>query len=53
MDRLGLTPGHRVADIGAGEGYYIVRLARPPRPVIDHLRHRRDAGVAEPLNQLE
>ncbi len=28
MDRLGIAPGVRVADIGAGEGYYTVRLAR-------------------------
>jgi len=28
MDRLGMRPGMRVADIGAGEGYYTVRLAR-------------------------
>jgi ubiquinone/menaquinone biosynthesis C-methylase UbiE len=28
MDRLGITPGMRVADIGAGDGYYTVRLAR-------------------------
>jgi ubiquinone/menaquinone biosynthesis C-methylase UbiE len=28
MDRLGIKPGVRVADIGAGEGYYTVRLAR-------------------------
>jgi protein-L-isoaspartate O-methyltransferase len=28
MDRLGITPGVRVADIGAGSGYYTVRLAR-------------------------
>jgi SAM-dependent methyltransferase len=28
MDRLGIRPGLRVADIGAGEGYYTVRLAR-------------------------
>jgi ubiquinone/menaquinone biosynthesis C-methylase UbiE len=28
MDRLGIRPGVRVADIGAGEGYYTVRLAR-------------------------
>lgn len=28
MDRLGIKPGVRVADIGAGEGYYAVRLAR-------------------------
>lgn len=27
MDRLGIKPGLRVADIGAGEGYYTVRLA--------------------------
>jgi SAM-dependent methyltransferase len=28
MDRLGIKPDLRVADIGAGEGYYTVRLAR-------------------------
>lgn len=28
MDRLAIRPGLRVADIGAGEGYYTVRLAR-------------------------
>lgn len=28
MDRLGIRPGIRAADIGAGEGYYTVRLAR-------------------------
>jgi ubiquinone/menaquinone biosynthesis C-methylase UbiE len=28
MDRLGINPGMRVADIGAGEGYYTVRVAR-------------------------
>ncbi len=28
MDRLGIRPGQRVADIGAGLGYYTVRLAR-------------------------
>jgi SAM-dependent methyltransferase len=28
MDRLVIRPGLRVADIGAGEGYYTVRLAR-------------------------
>jgi SAM-dependent methyltransferase len=28
MDRLGIKPGVRVADIGAGQGYYTVRLAR-------------------------
>ena len=28
MERLGIKPGMRVADIGAGEGYYTVRLAR-------------------------
>ena len=28
MDHLGIKPGMRVADIGAGQGYYTVRLAR-------------------------
>lgn len=28
MDRLGIRPGTRVADVGAGEGYYTVRVAR-------------------------
>lgn len=28
LDRLGLQPGTRVADIGAGEGYYTARVAR-------------------------
>jgi ubiquinone/menaquinone biosynthesis C-methylase UbiE len=28
MDRLGIRPGMRIADIGAGAGYYTVRLAR-------------------------
>jgi len=28
MNLLGITPGQRVADIGAGLGYYTVRLAR-------------------------
>ncbi len=28
MDRLAIAPGVRVADVGAGSGYYTVRLAR-------------------------
>ncbi len=28
MDRAGIRPGMTVADIGAGEGYYTIRLAR-------------------------
>src|SRR3546814_15320861 len=28
MDRAGTRPGMTVADIGAGEGYYTVRLAK-------------------------
>jgi ubiquinone/menaquinone biosynthesis C-methylase UbiE len=51
IDSLQLTPGNVVADIGAGTGYFTVRLARAPaRPkvyavdiesaMITHLRHR-------------
>lgn len=52
MDRAGIRPGMTVADIGAGEGYYTVRLARRVGPkgrvlgqdilpeVIDALGHR-------------
>jgi predicted methyltransferase len=32
MDRAGIAPGMTVADIGAGEGYYTVRLARRVGP---------------------
>lgn len=32
MDRAGIKPGMTVADIGAGEGYYTVRLARRVGP---------------------
>jgi ubiquinone/menaquinone biosynthesis C-methylase UbiE len=32
MDRAGITPGMTVADIGAGEGYYTVRLAERVGP---------------------
>jgi SAM-dependent methyltransferase len=28
MNRLGVRPGMRVADVGAGDGYYTIRLAR-------------------------
>jgi ubiquinone/menaquinone biosynthesis C-methylase UbiE len=28
MNRLGVAPGMRIADVGAGDGYYTVRLAR-------------------------
>lgn len=28
MDRAGITPGMTVADIGAGEGYYTIRLSK-------------------------
>lgn len=36
MARLGVKPGLRVADVGAGDGYYTVRLARQlgPRAII-------------------
>ena len=32
LSRLGIRPGQRVADIGAGLGYYIVRVARQLGP---------------------
>jgi SAM-dependent methyltransferase len=32
FERLGVRPGLRVADLGAGEGYYTVRLARQLGP---------------------
>ena len=32
MDRLGIKPGMRVADVGAGDGYYTVRLAKRVAP---------------------
>ncbi len=32
MDRAGIAPGMTVADIGAGEGYYTVRLAKRVGP---------------------
>ena len=32
MDRLDIKPGMRVADVGAGNGYYTVRLARRVMP---------------------
>lgn len=32
MDRAGIRPGMTVADLGAGEGYYTVRLARRVGP---------------------
>ena len=52
MNRLGLRPGLRVADIGAGDGYYTVRIARRfgggatiwaqdvQRPYLDRLAER-------------
>ncbi len=50
MDRLGIKQGLRVADIGAGEGYYTVRLARR----LDHTGaiYAEDI-VPEYLNHLE
>lgn len=51
IDALQIAPGESVADIGAGTGYFTMRLAKSPsRPrvyavdiepaMIDHLRHR-------------
>ena len=51
IDALDIRPGHVVADIGAGTGYFTVRLARtPPKPrvyavdiepsMIEHVKQR-------------
>lgn len=50
IDRLGIKPGLRVADIGAGEGYYTVRLARRLGP--SATIYARDVQ-ADYLKQLE
>jgi ubiquinone/menaquinone biosynthesis C-methylase UbiE len=50
MDRLGVRPGLRVADVGAGAGYYTVRLARRLGP--SATIYAEDVN-AEYLKQLE
>lgn len=50
MDRLGIKQGLRVADIGAGEGYYTVRLARRLGPTATIYA---EDIVPEYLNRLE
>ena len=50
MDRLGIKPGMRVADIGAGQGYYTVRLAR--RLGLSAAIYAQDVN-ADYLNRLE
>jgi SAM-dependent methyltransferase len=50
LDRLGVRPGLRVADIGAGLGYYVARLARRLGP--DAVIYAQDVS-AETLGRLE
>ncbi|HEV2056916.1 MAG TPA: methyltransferase domain-containing protein, partial [Methylomirabilota bacterium] len=50
LNRLGISPGHRVADIGAGLGYYTVRVARRLGP--DATIYATDVK-AEYLDQLK
>lgn len=50
MDRLDIKPGMRVADIGAGQGYYTVRLARRLGPSATIYAQDADEGF---LNRLE
>lgn len=50
MDRLDIKPGMRVADIGAGQGYYTVRLARRLGPSASIYAQDADEGF---LNRLE
>ncbi len=52
MDRLGIKPGLRVADVGAGEGYYTVRLARRLGPTATISIYAEDI-VPEYLKHLE
>ena len=62
LNRLGVRPGHRVADIGAGLGYYTVRVARRlgPRGVIyatdvssEYLDRLKDRLARERINGVE
>ena len=49
---LGLTPGSRVADIGAGDGFFIVRLARAVGNTGRVLAVDVDPKIVETLKQL-
>src|SRR4051812_49944434 len=51
MDLAGVTPGMSVADIGAGGGYYTVRLAPGVAPQGPGLSRDIVAGVCDPLHQ--
>lgn len=51
MDRAGIRPGMTVADIGAGEGYYTVRLARRVGPTGRVLAEDIVSEVVEALGQ--
>jgi ubiquinone/menaquinone biosynthesis C-methylase UbiE len=51
MDRLGVKPGLRVADVGAGDGYYTVRLARRLGPGAIIYAQDVEAGYLRNLDQ--
>ncbi len=51
MDLAGIRPGMTVADIGAGEGYYTVRLAERVGPEGRVLAQDIDAGARDRLAQ--
>ncbi len=48
LEALELAPGMVVADIGAGSGYYTVRMARKVGPTGKRLRHRHPGRHAQP-----
>lgn len=51
MDLAGIAPGMRIADIGAGEGYYTVRLSRAVGPTGRVLAQDIQPSVRDALSQ--